>query len=86
MTDVEKKISAIVRGLTDQEPGNQGAATDDAAMNMRLSDLGLDSLEKMDMAMQLEDAFAVSLDEGEFMACDTVPDLVRLIERATLAR
>lgn len=86
MTDVEKKISAIVRGLTDQKPGSQGAVTDDAAMNMRLSDLGLDSLEKMDMAMQLEDAFAVSLDEVEFLACDTVPDLVRLIEGSTSAQ
>ena len=86
MTDVEKKTSAIVRGLIDQKPGNQGTAADAATMTLRLSDLGLDSLEKMDLAMQLEDAFAVSLDEEDFLACDTVSDLVRLIEGTTSPR
>lgn len=86
MTDIEKKTAAIVRGLLDQKPGSLGASTAGAAMTLRLSDLGLDSLEKMDLAMQLEDAFGVSLDEEDFLACDTVSDLVRLIEGTTSPR
>lgn len=85
MTDAEKKTATIIRGLIDQKPGNGDSPTDDT-MKLRLSDLGLDSLEKMDLAMQLEDAFGISLDEEDFLACDTVSDLVRLIEGTTAPR
>lgn len=86
MTDVEKNTAAIVRGLIDSKLGNQSAVADDATMKLRLSDLGLDSIEKMDLVMQLEDAFGISLDEEDFLACDTVSELVRLIERTTSPR
>lgn len=85
MTDVEKKTATIIRGLIDQKSGNRDSPTDDT-MKLHLSDLGLDSLEKMDLAMQLEDAFGTSLDEEDFLACDTVSDLVRLIEGTTAPR
>lgn len=85
MTDVEKNISAILGELIGQERVSQ-SATDNEATNIRLSNLGLDSLEKMDLAMQLEDSFGVLLDEEEFLACDTIPDLAKLIEKSASDR
>lgn len=55
----------------------------EALLSIKVADLKLDSLEMMELAMQLEDAFNVYLDEEELLQCDRFSDILRLIERST---
>ena len=47
-----------------------------------IKDLGLDSLEIVDMLMSVEETFDVTIDEGDVAEMKTVADVVRFIENA----
>jgi acyl carrier protein len=80
MNDVVSKTAEIMRRHISKSDGGR-TSTDGEMMDLRLADLKLDSLEKMELVMALEDTFAVSLDEEDILACERVADLVKLIER-----
>lgn len=44
-----------------------------------IDDLGADSLDSMEIVMQLEEKFGVSIDDGELEQCRTVKDLCELV-------
>jgi len=66
---------------------NAEAAWSDEAtiLSAPISGLCLDSLDKLEAIMQLEDAFNISFDEGDIENCATMTDLAELIEK-TIAR
>jgi len=46
----------------------------------RFDELGLGSLDRMQLLARIEEAFNTSIDEGEFAAAETVGELARLVE------
>lgn len=46
----------------------------------KLADLGLDSLDKADIMIQIEDAFHISFNEDEMTQISTIGDLEKSIE------
>ncbi len=47
-----------------------------------IKDLGLDSLDIVDMLMSVEETFGVTIDDGNVAEMKTVADVVRFIENA----
>lgn len=47
-----------------------------------IKDLGLDSLDIVDMLMSVEETFGVTIDDGDVAEMKTVADVVRFIENA----
>jgi acyl carrier protein len=56
---------------------NPAQITDDA----RLIEFGLDSLRSMELIVELEEHFAIELDDQAIVRVRTVADLIRLIEQ-----
>lgn len=48
-----------------------------------IKDLGLDSLDIVDMLMYVEEEFGVSIDDGDVVEMKTVADVVKFIESQT---
>ena len=48
-----------------------------------IKDLGLDSLDIVDMLMYVEEEFGVSIDDGDVAEMKTVTDVVKFIESQT---
>lgn len=46
-----------------------------------LKDLGLDSLDKADIMIRIEDEFGIEFEEAEMLSVNTVADLKNLIEQ-----
>lgn len=49
----------------------------------RLVDLGIDSLELLSLAADIEEAFRMDIDDSDLDAAKTVADLVRLVDGAS---
>lgn len=45
-----------------------------------IKDLGLDSLDIVDMLMSVEEAFGITIDDGDVAEMKTVADVVKFIE------
>ena len=54
-------------------------------MELVIQDLNLDSLEKMELIMKVEDTFKVMLDEGEVLKCEKIQHLYSLVRGAMLS-
>ena len=50
-----------------------------------MEELGLSSLERVELLMAIERRFGVTLDEGAYAACRSVGDLKRLVQEPALA-
>jgi acyl carrier protein len=82
MTDVRNNAIAIFRRLAALKTDNINGSTDEELLSMNVADLGFDSLERMELVMELENTFGVSLDEEEFFECANLADVLKLIERS----
>ncbi|MER9524072.1 acyl carrier protein [Mesorhizobium sp. M0292] len=47
-----------------------------------LTALELDSLQKTELAMKLEEAFSIRVDDEALYACETVQDVIDLVEQS----
>ncbi|MCK6530457.1 acyl carrier protein [Myxococcota bacterium] len=56
--------------------------TDPPPADARLDSLGLDSLSRIGVAVALEDAFRIRLDDADADGAETVADLALLVARA----
>ena len=78
-TDMQTTALAVVRkvlGALERYP-------DDASlMNARVDALDLDSLTKLELVQELEDAFSVLANETEVAACETIGELIALMSRS----
>lgn len=52
------------------------------AATSRLEQLGLDSLEEVELLLSLEERLGVELDQTELVRCETLGDLAALLARA----
>lgn len=58
-----------------------GVKPEDVKPESELDALGLDSLDRVELVKGIEDQLEVNLDDDEFEACNTVGELVALVER-----
>lgn len=73
MQDIRSQVTAII---TEQLGIAQETIVDDAT----LDSLGADSLDRVEMVMKLEEAFAVEIDDAAADTLKSVKDVVRYIE------
>jgi acyl carrier protein len=60
----------------------RGIEADDVTMESKLSDdLGLDSLDTVEVTLGLEEKFGIDIDDSELEDVETVGDAVNLIEK-----
>ena len=59
-----------------------GLDANDITMELSTQDLGIDSLDTVEVLMSMEEQFAVELDETDFLNCNTVGDIFTMIQEA----
>ena len=74
MNEIYEKLSKIVGKKI------KGQNVDE---NSSLTDLGLDSLDKAEIMINIEDEFGIEFEEEEMLHVVTVKDLQKLIEKKT---
>jgi acyl carrier protein len=77
-TDLRAAVSNTVRYIICEAESDQPL---DEATRL-VGDLGLDSLDKIELIQELEDEFDVFIDEDDLSNVKTVGDLVRLVDDA----
>lgn len=82
MDDLRMTIAATIAGSLSKMPAPADAAAYEAFASRRVEDLGLDSLDSMELVMNIEDRFGIMLDEDKVIGCETVGDLVQLAAEA----
>ena len=71
---MENKIYEIIQSVTGPSSLNLSAST-------VLNDLALDSLDRLDLHMKIEDAFQIEIPVEEFIGCKILGDVVSLISK-----
>ena len=79
--DTETAILEIFRSLSPGEDDARRDTVDTGKLMVDLSELGMDSLERMDLVMRIEERFDVALPEGEVLRCKNLSDLAKLVQR-----
>ena len=80
--DVQRKVLEHLLEAVDKE-----LTPDEVTPEMSLrDDLGLDSLGAVEMVMNLEEEFGVSLTDEELSALSTVGDVFRLVEEKRVSQ
>jgi acyl carrier protein len=75
---VERRVLALIAEAADVAPADLGAETE-------LSALGMQSLEKIECVLNIEDAFQVELDEPDLWRLRTVGDVIGAVRKAVAA-
>jgi len=73
--DVERKIMEILSRAS-------GLAVADIRPDAKLADLNMESLEKLECVLSLEDALQVEIKENDLWRLKTVQDIVDSVRRA----
>lgn len=75
-----ERIRKIICETEDLQP-------EDVTLDKRIDvDLGVDSLDKIECIMQIEDEFDIEIEDEEALKVDTVEDLVKLVDRLMAAK
>ncbi len=77
----EERVLEVVRGLA-AELGHESAARSTSAASHLDRDLGLGSLERVELLLRLEKAFGARLDEDVLAGAETVQDLIAALSVA----
>jgi acyl carrier protein len=81
LSETQQRGLAVVREvLADQV---EELKDDDALANAAIERLGLDSLVKLDLVLQLETAFSTMANENEVAECATIGELVAVIANSS---
>ena len=78
----ESRVLEVVRGLL-SELGHESAARSASVESHLDRDLGLGSLERVELLLRLEKMFAVRLDEDALAEAETVQSLIAAVGAAT---
>ena len=78
--DVADRALGITRRLLGERLA--GLPDDRAVLGARIDALDLDSLTKLELVLELEDTFSLSLSETKIAACRTIGDLMDLVAGA----
>jgi acyl carrier protein len=77
MNDILQQVSDVVRRSMKQKPGDDHPITPTSKL---IDDLNLDSISMVDIVLDLEDRFNITISEAESQAAVTVSELVALVE------
>jgi len=81
ISEAQQRGLTVVRDILAEQVG--AYANDCDLMNAQIERLGLDSLVKLDLVLQLEDAFSTMANETEVADCQTIGELVSVIARSS---
>lgn len=73
---IQSRLHTIIDGL--KSPWNDAEITDDS--NLR-EDIGLESIDFLDMILQTETMFNIKISPEEASSCKTVSDFTSLVEK-----
>jgi acyl carrier protein len=82
MTDAATKTLSIFKDLLKRKAEGEGDMSTSELAAIEIAELQLDSLEKMELIMEIEDASGLVLDEGSVLKCRTLGDLMELVKAA----
>ena len=82
MNDPQIEFISIVKEMLAHKEADFARQSDSETMELGIRDLNLDSLEKMELIMKVEDTFKVMLDEGEVLKCEKIQHLYGLVRSA----
>lgn len=82
MNDQRVEFITIVKELLALKDGDFASKSDRETMELEIQGLNLDSLEKMELIMKVEDTFRVMLDEGDVLKCERIEHLYGLVRGA----
>ena len=75
----ETIASLVKKRLKSDDPAATSGGSE-AILSREISTLGFDSLDNLELIMEIEDSFGTVLDEDKVLACRTVADLAALVE------
>ncbi len=81
MTDTKLETIRMFRDLIEANADGGDPSSDNEIMDFRVSELNIDSLDRMELIMNIENAFDVLLNEDDVLKCDRVSDIVDLVKR-----
>lgn len=76
MDDIEARVLKVAEELTDAAALSFDAKTLAARLG---EDLGLDSLDAIELVMAIEEEFAIEIADQDAKACETLADVVKLV-------
>jgi acyl carrier protein len=82
MADPQIEFISIVKELLALKDVDFASKSGNETMELGIQDLNLDSLEKMELIMKVEDTFKIMLDEGEVLKCEKIQHLYGLVRSA----
>lgn len=77
MNNVETVITTIIRKISKTELIETCSSAE--LLELKIEEIGFDSLENMEFIMQIEETLNVELGEASVIACQKVSDFVELI-------
>ena len=78
-TEIQNQLFSIVKVYLPQDVDAAAIKNDSHLMN----DLNINSAHLVDIALDVEDAFDITLDEKDMEAMQTVADAVRIVQKKT---
>ena len=82
-TRVETGILEIFHSIRASETGTGPDVAKIEIFQKGFDELGLDSLESMDLIMQIEEKYNIELDESDVLGCKNLADLAGLVQKLT---
>lgn len=78
--NVSEQVFQIASKFSNHEDLANPAAIEN--QQIKISDLGIDSLSKLEMVMEIEEALSCDLPEVGLSACQTLGDLINLCKKS----
>jgi acyl carrier protein len=82
MADPQIEFISIVKEVLALKDADFASRSGNEIMELGIQDLNLDSLEKMELIMKVEDTFKIMLDEGEVLKSEKIQHLYGLVRSA----
>jgi len=79
--EIEAAILEIFLSLQSGRNASYPKSSDAEMLMLDLNELGMDSLERMDLIMRIEERFDVALSESEVLRCKNLSELSKLVRR-----
>ncbi len=80
MTDAETAILKLYLSIMSGARIEATAPEDAAKLALPFNELAMDSLDRVDLVMQVERSFGITLDEGQVLRCENLSELASLAQ------
>lgn len=85
MDNPKDRTVQVIRDYLKGEQVEAASLAENELLDQKLSDFDMDSLQTMEMVMNLEEEFDIMMDEDDVLSCNKISDFVVLIEKTVLA-